>query len=100
RVQSVALKLVVDREKEIDAFIPVEYWNIHTLLQAKKEDRPFEAFLYSVEGKKVDKEPGKDIFIIPDENTARYVTDKLKNAKYKVGKIERKEKKRNPVPPF
>jgi len=102
RVQSVALKLVVDREKEIDAFIAVEYWNINGLFSAQKEDKPFEAFLYSVENKRVEKEQGdkKDVFLIPDEATANRITSKLKKAHYKVGEIDRKEKKRNPVPPF
>src|SRR5579872_7489689 len=57
RVQSVALKLVVDREKEIDAFLPVEYWNLGALLDTKhKGDRPFASALYSVGGLKVEKE--------------------------------------------
>ena len=55
RVQSVALKLVVDREKEIEAFIPVEYWNIFAELQTKKTEKPFTAFLHSVDGKKLKK---------------------------------------------
>ncbi len=102
RVQSVALKLVVDREKEIDAFIPVEYWNIQALLHTQKEAKPFEAFLYSVDGKKVEKETvdKKEVFLIPDEATAKLITAKLKKGTYRVASIERKEKKRNPVPPF
>ena len=54
RVQSVALKLVVDREKEIDAFTPVEYWNLFADLVADKQS--FTASLHSVEGKRVEKE--------------------------------------------
>ncbi len=102
RVQSVALKLVVDREKEIQAFIPVEYWNIGSMLQSKKEENPFRAYLYSVGGKKVEKEkiPGKDIFTISDEKTAKGIVEKLEKATYKVGEIDKKEKRRNPVPPF
>jgi DNA topoisomerase-1 len=102
RVQSVALKLVVDREKEIQAFIPVEYWNIQSLLQTKKNTAPFSAFLYSVNGKRIEKEPvpGKDVFIIPDEKTAREIVTKLQNATYTVQSVEKKEKRRNPVAPF
>lgn len=102
RVQSVALKLVVDREKEIQAFIPVEYWNIHSILQTKKSDAPFQAFLYSVGGKKVEKEAveGKDYFLVPDEKTAQEIVSKLQNATYKVESVEKKEKRRNPVAPF
>ncbi len=102
RVQSVALKMVVDREKEIDAFVPVEYWNIGCVLQTKKGDMPFRANLYSVQGKKVEKEPteGKDVQLIPDEKTARDIVTKLQNTPYQVLSVERKEKRRNPVPPF
>ncbi len=102
RVQSVALKMVVDREKEIEAFIPVEYWNIGASLQTKKEDAPFRTFLYSVDGKKVEKEPvqDKDVFLIPSETVAKSVVDRLNKASYKVSSIEKKEKRRNPVAPF
>jgi DNA topoisomerase-1 len=102
RVQSVALKLVVEREKEIDAFIPVEYWNLGTLLEAPVGDRPFAAILHTVDGLKVEKEKinNKDCFLIPDKQTAKKITDRLKKASYHVGSVEKKEKKRNPVPPF
>jgi DNA topoisomerase I len=102
RVQSVALKLVVDREKEIEAFTPVEYWNIHALLEAKKDQPSVFAFLLSVNGKRVEKEPipGKDTFTIPDEKTAKEIVAQLQNATYRVDSVEKKEKKRNPVPPF
>lgn len=102
RVQSVALKLVVDREKEIEAFIPVEYWNLGSFLESKKGEKSFSAAVYSVDGKKVEKEPipGKDVFLIGDGKTAESVVEKLKKAHYKVASLEKKEKKRNPVPPF
>ncbi len=102
RVQSVALKLVVDREKEILAFIPVEYWNIDSMLQAKKTEAPFRTFLYSVDGKRVEKEAvqGKDYYLISNEETARAIVAKLQTATYKVESVEKKEKRRNPVAPF
>ncbi|MBS0604822.1 MAG: type I DNA topoisomerase [Verrucomicrobia bacterium] len=102
RVQSVALKLVVDREREIEAFVPVEYWNIGSILQTKKSEAPFHSFLYSVNGKRVEKEatPGKECFLIPDEKTARDIVSKLQNATYKVQAVDKKEKRRNPVAPF
>lgn len=103
RVQSVALKLVVDREKEIDAFKPIEYWNLGSLLQpeAKKNERSFSAALYSVGDLKVEKEKGKkECFLIPDAKTAKEIETRLKNADYKVSAVDKKEKKRNPVPPF
>jgi DNA topoisomerase I len=102
RVQSVALKLVVDREKEIQVFVPVEYWNIGSILQSKKNETPFHTFLYSVDGKKVEKEPveGKDYFLISDESTAKDIVAKLQKATYQVNSVDKKEKKRNPVAPF
>ncbi len=102
RVQSVALKLVVDREKEIEAFIPVEYWSIGSILEAKKGESHFRAYLHSVKGIKVEKEkiPGKEVFTIGDERTAKDIVEKLQKATYKVESLEKKEKRRNPVPPF
>lgn len=102
RVQSIALKFVVDREKEIEAFVPVEYWTIKALLDNQKKDKTFEAFLFSVDGKKIEKEPSdkKDIFLISNEAVAKELVAKLKKASYIVKKVEKKEKKRNPVPPF
>jgi len=102
RVQSVALKLVVDREKEIDAFIPVEYWNIGTILQPKiKGERAFPAALFTVNGLRVEKEKGnKECFLIPNAQTAKQIVDLLKKATYTVASVDKKEKKRYPVPPF
>lgn len=102
RVQSVALKIVVDREREIEAFIPVEYWNIDSMLQTNKKETPFSAQLYSVDGKRVQKEAveGKDYYTISNEAEAKAVTSRLENATYKVASVEKKEKRRNPVAPF
>lgn len=104
RVQSVALKLVVDREKEIEAFIPEEYWNINPLLETAKEKNAFAAQLYTVDGKRVlkpqDREKNKDALVISNKKEADKVVEKLKKAKYTTGLIEKSEKKRNPVPPF
>ena len=100
RVQSVALKLVVDREKEVEAFIPIEYWNIATELQTKKEEPPFWASLYSVDGKRIDKIPSAKAINIPDKKTADNIALRLNKSTYKIAKIDKKEKKRNPVPPF
>lgn len=102
RVQSVALKLVVDREKEIEVFVPVEYWNIQSILQTDKNSTPIYACLYAIDGKKVEKEavPGKDCILINNEEAAHKIVAQLQNSSYKVQSIERKEKKRNPVPPF
>ncbi len=102
RVQSVALKLVVEREKEIEAFNPVEYWNLGAILSPETDDKTFKASLYSVESKRVEKEPapGKDVYLIDSEEKAGEVLETMKDVPYTVAKVERKEKKRNPVPPF
>ncbi|HEV3269161.1 MAG TPA: type I DNA topoisomerase [Candidatus Rhabdochlamydia sp.] len=102
RVQSVALKLVVDREKEIEVFIPVEYWNIQSILQTDKNSALIYASLYAIDGKKVEKEavPGKDYILINQEEEAHKIVAQLQNSSYKVESVERKERKRNPVPPF
>ncbi|PWU16500.1 MAG: type I DNA topoisomerase [Chlamydiae bacterium] len=102
RVQSVALKLVVDREKEIEVFLPVEHWNIQSILQTDKNSTPIYASLYAIDGKKVEKEAvsGKDCILINDEEAAHKIVAQLQNSFYKVQSVERKEKKRNPVPPF
>ncbi|MEZ5315233.1 MAG: type I DNA topoisomerase [Chlamydiales bacterium] len=102
RVQSVALKLVVDREKEIEAFKPVEYWNIATILQNEGASQTFPARLYMVDGKKWDKEPAKDkeLFVIPDKKRADQIVNRLKKAQYHVDKVQKKERQRHPEPPF
>ncbi len=102
RVQSVALKLVVDREKEIDAFIPVEYWNLGSFLKKKKGKDKFEANLHMVDGVKVEKEKiaGKTVFLIGSEKKAKEIKTKLDKAKYTITSVQKKEKKRSPYPPF
>lgn len=102
RVQSVALKLVVDREKEIMAFIPVEYWNLGALFKTEKEERNFRAALYSVDGKRFEKEAieGKEVTLIRNKEEADAILARMRKGPYQVLKIERKEKKRYPVPPF
>lgn len=102
RVQSVALKLVVDREAEIDRFKPVEYWTLVAMLQAKTGEHPFPATLHTVKGLRIEKEKtgNKECFLIPDAKTAKQLTEKLKKASYLVTHVDKKEKKRNPVPPF
>jgi len=101
RVQSVALKLVVEREKEIKAFIPQEYWTLKSLMLDQKHQHEFSAFLWKVDGKKVEKEKtDKDAFIIDNEKTALEIKERLEKSTYKIDKVEKKEKKRHPVPPF
>jgi len=102
RVQSVALKLVVDREKEIEAFKPVEYWNLAAILKTAQEERSFSAALYTVDGRRIEKEPseGKDYEIIGTKDAADRLLKRMEQTPYQVLKVEKKEKRRNPVPPF
>ncbi len=102
RVQSVALKLVVDREKEISLFKPVEYWNLGAFLKTTPEERPFRGALYSVDEKRVEKEPipGKEVTLIGSKEAADHLLERMRPGPFQVIKIERKEKKRYPVPPF
>src|SRR5258707_7597912 len=88
--QSVALRVVVDREREIQAFKPEEYWTLGALLEGK-EPPPFEARLIKVRDQKADLEN--------QAQTDAVVRD-LKNAIFVVRSVESKEKKKNPVPPF
>ncbi len=93
RVQSVALRLVVDREAEIEAFKTREYWTVEARLRTPGGDE-FDARLVSRGGKKLDK------FDIPDEATAHAYRDALRGQPFRVESIEAKEHKRNPAPPF
>jgi DNA topoisomerase I len=90
RVQTVALRLIVEREQEIRAFIPQEYWSIHAMLDAG-EPPLFEA--------KLSKYKGEDIEIHNQEG-ADAVLAAVNKAKWQVASVTQKEKKRNPPPPF
>jgi DNA topoisomerase I len=90
RVQTVALRLIVEREQEIRAFIPQEYWSIHAMLDAG-EPPLFEA--------KLSKYKGEDIAISNQEG-ADAVLAALNKAKWEVASVTQKEKRRNPPPPF
>lgn len=101
RVQSVALKLVVDREKAIEAFRPVEYWNVQARLEKEGERPPFIADLYLVAGRRCVKEPTKeDQFSVSTQREAEGFVERLKRARYSVATVEKREKRRNPEPPF
>ena len=95
RVQSVAVRLIVDREREIRAFKPEEYWSIEALLSAKKEtEKTFSAFLVKQDDKSIPKLGIK----IKDE--ADTILKDLAGAEYQVAKVERKETKKHPLPPY
>ncbi len=94
RVQSVALRFIVDREKEIKAFTPEEYWRIKALLSQKEEKDDFEALLIKENNKKIKKKS------IDSKEKADKIIKNLEKEDYKVKDVKRKEKKRNPYPPF
>jgi len=102
RVQSIALKFVIDREKQILVFIPIEYWNLGAILKTGAEERQFRAYLYSVDRKRVEKEgiEGKEVTLIPNKEAADAILARMRPGRFKVLKVERKEKRRHPVPPF
>ena len=91
RVQSVAVKLIVDRENEIENFIPEEYWNIYAQLHDEKDKKEFEARFYGKNGKKQELHSKEEV----DE-----ILKNIKNAKYIVNEVKKGEKKRTPAPPF
>lgn len=93
RVQSVALRLVCDREKEIQAFVDQEYWTIATRLE-KQGGQTVKAGLIAVDGKKLGK------FDIPDQKSADALKNAIAQGKAEVASVIRKEMKRNPAPPF
>jgi len=93
RVQSVAVRLVVEREREREAFKAQEYWSIEADLK-KNDSKSFVSILVEADGKKVEK------LSIGSEKEAEAILQKLKNAKYKVIDVQTKEMQRQPYPPF
>ncbi len=91
RVQSVAVKLIVDREEEIEKFIPEEYWNIYVDLLDEKSKKEFQAKFYGKEGKKLE---------IHKKEEADSILENIKNAIYIIEDIKKGEKKKTPAPPF
>ena len=93
RVQSVALRLVCDRETEIERFVAEEYWNISALLRTPRNDT-FEARLVSADGKRMQAKS------VADGIQAKDLKSMLEGASYRVDSVEAKPVKRNPSPPF
>ncbi len=96
RVQSVAVRLIVDREREISAFQKEEYWSINAQFDGSKPPR-FWAKLSKTDARY--KVPDAK-FLIPNEETANKIVNGLKSKEFVLTKIERKQKKRMPYPPF
>lgn len=91
RVQSVAVRLVVEREREIQAFKPEEYWSITAEMNPEKGKEVFTAKLLKYEGKELK---------ITNEAESKEILNALKGAVYTVTSVEKKESHRNPAPPF
>jgi len=108
RVQTVALRLIVEREREINAFKPVEYWNIDAVLAPGKGGQEFTARMVGVKGQPirvangVDAD-GKELFLsnaLPDKEAIDEVMSQLEKATWRVRSIEKKEGRQNPKAPF
>ena len=91
RVQSVAVKLIVDREEEIENFIPEEYWNIYADLLEPNSKKKFQATFYGKDGKKLEIHTKEEV----DE-----ILKNIEKGKYIVADVKKGEKKRTPAPPF
>lgn len=93
RVQSVALRMICEREDEIEAFVPQEYWSIHTLLD--KDGKTFDAELSKIKGKAIEK-------TVKNKDEAQKIVDFLTNypKDFEVSKVTKKSTKRKPTAPF
>ena len=90
RVQSVALRIVVEREQEIRAFEPEEYWSLTALLEGR-EPPPFETRLFKIDDKKAE---------LKNKEQTDAAVASARDAEFVVRSVEAKEKKKNPIPPF
>ena len=91
RVQSVATRMVVDREEEIKAFVPEEYWLLDALLFREGEGEAFTARYFGQNGKKRE---------LKSESEVREVVEQTQDARFTVDSVKRGEKQRSPAPPF
>ena len=89
RVQSVAVKLIIDRENEIKAFVPEEYWSITATLT--KDKITFETKFYGVNGKKEE---------LPNRASVNKILEQIDKQQFTVQSVQKKERKRNPAAPF
>ena len=94
RVQSIATRLIVDREREVEAFVPEEFWTVDAMLKAAGSTKTFAARLRTKEG------VNPDEFKIKNEQEANAVLAALENAEYAITDIKRGLRKRVPEPPF
>ena len=109
RVQTVAVRLIVEREREIGAFQPVEYWTLDAMLHPERQaDKAFKARFVGIDGEPVrvangkDKD-GKDQFIsnaLPDSKSMAEAVGALEGAKWSLDSVQSREQQRKPLPPF
>jgi DNA topoisomerase-1 len=99
RVQSVAVRLIVDREREITAFVPQEYWSLHAKLAAKLPPE-FTATLREIDGQRIEVPRDGRAATLPDEATTRAAMEGLDRARWVVRSVTRGERRRNPAAPF
>ncbi len=92
RVQSVALRLVVDREREIQAFVPVEYWTIEVPFETQDDKQRFSSSLHSVAGEKIE--------IGSSDDATRHVEAIRAAGTYRVDAVRKRQQKQNPPRPF
>jgi DNA topoisomerase-1 len=100
RVQSVALRLVVDRERDVAAFVPLEYWSVDARLSPEDEQQPFLARLVQVGDDKIAASPDKRGLVLSTQEEAQAHVDRLWNAAYRVSEVRQREVKRTPAAPF
>ncbi|MEX1045924.1 MAG: type I DNA topoisomerase [Actinomycetota bacterium] len=100
RVQSVALRLIVDREREIQAFKPKEYWTVDARLAPDGEEQAFLARLFQIGDDKLAASPEKKGRVLADEAEAEEHAGRLRDASYRVAEVREKKVKRNPSAPF
>src|ERR671911_478804 len=100
RVQSVAVRLIVERDREIRAFQPVEYWSVDVRLTPDEDDHVFTARLTQIPDGKLAANPDKKGIVLSNETDSATHVERLRSAGYRVANVERKERKRSPSPPF
>ena len=99
RVQTVAVRLIVEREEEIKAFKPVEYWTIDAVLAPSSKGQEFTAHFIGIDGQRARVET-VDAPALPDQKLTDEVVAQLKKAAWSVRSVDRKERRRNPAAPF
>lgn len=100
RVQSVALRLIVERERERDAFQEQEYWSVDARLAPDGDEHAFTARLFQIGDHKLAASPDKKGMVLRTEEDAREHAGVLERATYRVAEVRKKEARRRPAPPF